>query len=257
MLFSVKNISYAYDDQQVINNLSVNFEKGKFYGIMGPNGCGKTTFLDLLTKQVKPAFGEIDYKGKNLITYSRKELSREIALVPQNFYINFSFTAKDIVMMGRYPHIPRFSAPSEKDKTIVDEIMTKTDTRKFQNRLITELSGGERQRVVFARALVQDTPVLILDEATSNFDINFTINMLNITLNSVINENKTVIAVMQDINLAAAYCQYLIFINNGCVSAHGPVDEVLNSSTIKSVFNIDAKVYDEPYSQSKQVVFKH
>ena len=257
MLFSVKNISYSYEDHKVINSLSMNFEKGKFYGIMGPNGCGKTTFLDLLTRQIKPATGEIDYMGKDLFQYSRRKLSREIALVPQNFYINFSFTAKDIVMMGRYPYIPRFSAPSEKDLKIVEKIMIKTDTRKFQNRLITELSGGERQRVVFARALAQDTPVLILDEATSNFDISFTINMLNITLDRVISENKTVISVMQDINLAAAYCHYLIFVNNGSITAHGHVNDVLNSSTIKSVFNIDAKVYYEPYSQSQQVVFKH
>lgn len=257
MLFSVKNISYAYESRKVIKALSINFEKGKFYGIMGPNGCGKTTFLDLLTKQIKPATGKIYYMGKNLFKYSRGKLSREIALVPQNFYINFSFTAKDIVMMGRYPHIPRFSAPCEKDLKIVDEIMVKTDTYKFKNRLITELSGGERQRVVFARALAQDTPVLILDEATSNFDINFTISMLDIAYKRVVNENKTVISVMQDINLAAAYCHDLVFINSGSIVAQGPVDDVLNSATIKSVFNVDARVFDEPYSQSKQVVFKH
>ena len=168
MLFELNHIRFRYADRNVIDDISLSLAAGKFYGIIGPNGSGKTTLLDLLTRHRVPADGDIFYSGKPLALFSKKALSREIALVPQNFYINFPFTVKEIVMMGRYPHIPRFAAPSTADLKVLHEVMELTITRDFANRYITELSGGERQRVVFARALAQDAPVLILDVATSN-----------------------------------------------------------------------------------------
>jgi iron complex transport system ATP-binding protein len=134
--------------------------------------------------------------------------------------------------------------------------MQLTEINVFADRYITELSGGERQRVVFARALAQDTPVLILDEATSNLDINFSINLLNIAEQRVKTKSHTVVAVMQDINLAAGYCDYLIFMSDGKIAAHGATDTVLTPQTLRTVFNIEAKVYHESYSMSLQVVFK-
>jgi len=256
MGFQIKKMSFSYRDNKAIDNVSLHLEPGRFYGIIGPNGCGKSTFLDLLSRQSRPTAGSVFFMGKDLAEYSKKALSRLIALVPQNFYINFSFTAREIVLMGRYPHIPRFSAPAPQDIKIVDDVMTKTGTCQFKNRFITELSGGERQRVVFARALAQDTDVLILDEATSNFDINHSIRMLNLAARGVEKNGKTVITVLQDINLAAIFCEYLIFIKNGRVAAYGKTNEVLNENSIKSVFNVDAKVYQDSYSNSKQVVFR-
>ncbi len=159
-------------------------------------------------------------------------------------------------MMGRYPHIPRFAAPSTDDLNILQNVMQLTEIIEFTDRYITELSGGERQRVVFARALAQDTPVLILDEATSNLDINFSISLFNIAEQKVKQNGDTVVAVMQDINLAAGYCDYLIFMSDGKIAAHGPTDSVLNPETLRSVFNIEAKVHQESYTGSLQVVFK-
>ena len=256
MPFECENISFGYTDTRVVENFSISFAPGNFYGVIGPNGSGKTTILDLLSKHLEPEVGRICYNGKDLSLYSRKQLSKQIALVPQNFYINFAFTVKEIVMMGRYPHLPRFAAPTPEDIHIVNEMMEKTGIDKFSDRFITELSGGERQRVVFTRALAQNTPVLILDEATSNLDINYSISLLNISEQGVKKEGNTVIAVMQDINLAAAYCDYLIFLCEGRIAAHGITRQVLNPNTIQSVFNVDAKVYHESYSDSLQVVFK-
>ncbi len=255
-LFEIDQISFGYKLKRVINSLSLTLEAGVFYGIIGPNGCGKTTLLDLMINHIQPTAGRIRYKGKTLAGYSKKSLSREIALVPQNFYINFPFTAKEVVMMGRYPHIKRFAAPSTRDIRFVQDIMVKTDTLEFENRFITQLSSGERQRVVFARALAQDSPVLVLDEATSNLDINHAIGMLKLAAQGVANETKTVIAVMQDINLAAAFCDHLIFVQHGNVVANGPIDKILNSETLRDVFQVDSKIYFEPYSDSMQVVFK-
>lgn len=255
-LFEIDQISFGYKSKKVIEGLSLTLDAGVFYGIIGPNGCGKTTLLDLMINHRLPAAGRIRYKGKTLAGYSKKVLSREIALVPQNFYINFPFTAKEVVMMGRYPHIKRFAAPSIQDIRFVHDIMEQTDTLEFENRFITQLSSGERQRVVFARALAQDSPVLVLDEATSNLDINHALGMLKLAARGVANETKTVIAVMQDINLAAAFCDYLIFVRHGKVVANGPIDEILNSEILRDVFQVDSKIYFEPYSDSMQVVFK-
>lgn len=256
MPFELNHISFTYADRKVIDDISIALVPGKFYGIIGPNGSGKTTMVDLLSRHRLPAEGRISYDGRVLSSFSKKELSREIALVPQNFYINFPFTVKEIVMMGRYPHIPRFAAPSADDLNILQNVMQLTEINEFADRYITELSGGERQRVVFARALAQDTPVLILDEATSNLDINFSISLFNIAEQRVKQNGETVIAVMQDINLAAGYCDCLVFMSGGRIAAHGATGSVLNPETLRSVFNVEAKVYQDPYSGSLQVVFK-
>jgi iron complex transport system ATP-binding protein len=256
MPFELDGITFFYSEKKVIDDFSISLVPGKFYGIIGPNGSGKTTLVDLLVNHRQPTAGRINYRGKRLAAYSKSELSREIALVPQNFYINFPFTVKEIVMMGRYPHIPRFAAPAAGDWGIVNAVMEKSRIVEFAGRYITELSGGERQRVVFARALAQNTPVLILDEATSNLDINYTISLLNIAADGVQSAGKTVVAVMQDINLAAAYCDYLVFISSGRIVAHGPVRKILNPDTLRSVFDVDAKVYFEDYCNSLQVVFR-
>jgi len=256
MAFELDGITFYYANKKVIDNFSINLAPAKFYGIIGPNGSGKSTVVDLLVNHRQPTAGTINFRGKRLSSYSKSELSREIALVPQNFYINFPFTVKEIVMMGRYPHIPRFAAPAVDDWQIVNAVMEKCRIVEFADRYVTELSGGERQRVIFARALAQNTPVLILDEATSNLDINYTLNLLNIAAGGVQTDAKTVIAVLQDINLAAAYCDYLVFMSHGRIVTHGPAGEILNPATLRSIFEVDAKVYFEDYCNSLQVVFR-
>ncbi len=257
MLFELEAVSFRYAEKTVIEDISLALFPGKFYGIVGPNGSGKTTLVDMLTGLRRPWQGSIRYQGRDIAAYSHKALSREIALVPQNFYINFPFTVREVVMMGRYPHIDRFAKPDAEDIRIVDAVMEQTATREFADRFITELSGGERQRVIFARALAQDTPVIILDEATSNLDINYGLNLLKICTRRVRQEGKTVISVMQDINLAAAYCDDLVVMSGGRVMVQGATQQVLNPDAIRNVFNVESKVYWDSYAAALQVVFKH
>jgi iron complex transport system ATP-binding protein len=159
-------------------------------------------------------------------------------------------------MMGRYPHISRFRTPSADDHQMVDDIMARTEIIEFRNQFITELSGGERQRVIFARALAQDTPVLLLDEATSNLDINHSLSLLKLAARGVKEKGKTVVAVLQDINLAGLYCDDIVFMKNGGVVAHGPAPQVLNPETIYTVFNVEARITHDDFCGAPQVVFR-
>lgn len=254
--YDIRNVSFFYGDKNIIDDVSLEFPPGKFYGIVGPNGCGKTTLLDLLIRHKVPARGRIALNGKDLSRFTKKNLSRQTALVPQNFYINFPYKAEEIVMMGRYPHMARFATPSESDQQTVADVMEKADVARFKHRFVTELSGGERQRVVFARALAQDTPVLILDEASSNLDIHHALRLLGLAAEGVRRQGKTVIAVLQDINLAALYCDHLIFIKQGRIVNQGQTDTALTPETIQEVFNVRAKVSFDPFSNRKQVVFR-
>lgn len=256
MIYAIDNISFAYDSGNILEGISIQLEKGYFYGILGPNGCGKTTFLDLLIRHKKPNSGSIMFSGTDLSKISRKQLARKIALVSQNFYINFPYTVREVVIMGRYPYISRFSSPSSKDLDRVDSIMEKTGVDLLSDNFITELSGGERQRVVFARALVQDTDVIILDEATSNLDIRHTIDLLDIVRKRVDQKKLTVISVFQDINLAARYCDRLIFLRNGTILAQGKTEEIINEDLIQKVFDVESEIRFEPLYNASQVIFK-
>jgi ABC-type cobalamin/Fe3+-siderophores transport system ATPase subunit len=256
IIFEIEHLDFSYGKNKVLNDISLLIERGKFYGIVGPNGCGKTTFLDLMAANREPVGGVIKFLGKDIKKYKKIALAKEIALVPQDFHVNFPFSVKEIILMGRHPHIPRFAFPSTHDLELADTMMEQMEITRFKERNITELSGGEQQRCVFARALVQDTPVLILDESTSELDIQHTLRALDIIADKVRLEKRTVIATFHNLNLAAAYCAELIFMKAGRIVSKGNTDEVLNEENIGSVFEVDSKIYFDRYSNTKQVVFK-
>ncbi len=254
--FNIDDVSFSYEGKKVIDGISQTFQKGTFYGISGPNGCGKTTFLDLVIGHKYSNSGNVRFMGKTIDKIPKPELARHIALVSQNFYINFPYTVMDVVMMGRYPHIPRFSSPAETDFQIVEQVMETTGVDRFKDHLVTELSGGERQRTVFARALAQDTDVLLLDEATSNLDISHTIALLDIVRNRVREKGLTVISVFQDINLAAIYCDEMMFMKNGKMVATGLTEDMMDEMMLENVFHVQSEIRYEPLYQTKQAVFK-
>ncbi len=238
----VQNVVFSYGENEAIRGISATFDPGKFIGIVGPNGCGKSTFLDLLIGIKKASKGKVILDGHEIGNYSKKELALRMALVPQKFFINFPFTVMEVLMMGRHPYIPRFSSPSASDYKIVEKVAHEFGLTDFLSRLVTELSGGEIQRVVVARAVVQDTPFLLLDEATSNMDIKHTLDILNGLKARVAKKGCTVISVMHDLNLAAMFCDEILILRDGMLHSQGEVSEILTGETIREVFEVNAEV---------------
>lgn len=255
MELNLHNISFAYDRNMIIKNINCSFVSGNFYSIIGPNGSGKTTLLDLISGFLTPCTGNISINQTKVPSLSTKEIAKKIALVSQDYAINFPFRVKDVVMMGRHPYIPRFSHPSDGDFEKVDKMMQATGILHLQDRKIDELSGGERQRCVFARALCQDTQVLLLDEAFSNMDINHTLQMLSLVKQSVKEKNKLVISVFHDLNLASSWSDALLMLKTGEIKAFGNSQEILTQQTIKDVFNVESIVEFNEHVQAKQVYY--
>lgn len=254
--FIVDDVTFAYGEKKALDGLSLQIEPGCFYGLVGPNGCGKSTLLDLLMANRKPERGQIKFGGKNLQEYGRRELAQQLALVPQDFTIHFSFTVQEVVLMGRHPYLPRFGAPGKDDLTIAQEAMAAIGIEDFAHRYVTELSGGEKQRVVVARALAQKTPVLMLDEATSNLDIGHTMEIFNTAQKRVRERGETVIAVIHNLNLAAAYCDEMIFMKEGKLAAKGTTKETLTPDVIQDVFGVESQVSHDKFSDALQVSFR-
>ena len=256
-IYKLTNVNYNYGTTIALHDLSLTLNSGKFYGIVGPNGCGKTTLLDLLVGSKTPATGSVQFLEKSLAEYSKRQLAQQVALVPQEFEIGFDYTVEELVLMGRHPYIPRFGTPSAEDMALVDEAMRVIGIDHFGTRLVTELSGGEKQRVVVARALAQDTPVLLFDEATSNLDVRYTLQIFNGVKSRVQSDGRTVIAVIHNLNLAAAYCDELIFMEQGHIRQMGSVEEVLTAATIQAVFGVDASVKYNDFSKATQVAYRY
>ncbi len=257
-LFRLDKVSFFYKSskKKAIDEISISIEKGYFWGIIGPNGSGKTTLLDLLAGFKKPSSGRIFFNGKEILKYKKKELAKAISFVPQKFYVSIPFQVKDILIMGRHPFMGRFSPPSSYDLYLVKSISELLKISDLSDRYITELSGGEIQRVIIARALVQDTPVIILDEPTSNMDISHAIEVLGIIQDQVRKKGKTAIMAIHDINLAGMYCDKLIIIKDGRIVCYGDTSEILEERIIKDVFDVECKVIKENSTGERYVLFK-
>ena len=255
--YKVSELGFAYDGHPALVDVNLDLGAGKFYGLVGPNGCGKTTFLDLLTGNKSPDSGMVSYNNCPVVDLNRRDFARQVALVPQDFGIGFAFTVEEVVLMGRHPYIKRFGAPSAEDRRMVDAAMELIGIDNFRNRYVNELSGGEKQRVVVARALAQDTPVILFDEATSNLDVKYTLQIFNVARKLVQDEGRTVIAVIHNLNLAAAYCDEVIFMKEGRIVDHGPTDQVMVPETIKNVFGVESRVQLDPFSNTHQISFKY
>ncbi len=242
------------DRKPILDNLNCMFEKGKIYGIIGPNGSGKTSFMKNILRFIEAEEGSIVLDEINLMNYRRKDLAKKIALVPQNTMLESSFLVNDIVMMGRIPHQKRFADASEIDREKVQKAMLLTDCYELRDKSVTTLSGGEAQRVVTARAIAQDTQWLVLDEPTSNLDVKHQIELMDTLVKLNEKKEKTIIAVLHDINIAVEYCNRIIMMKNGRIHSNGKTEEVLTKENLIDVYDVDFEILENPRTGKKYYV---
>jgi iron complex transport system ATP-binding protein len=235
-LLAVNRLCGGYHKNTVIRDISLDINEGDFLGIIGPNGSGKTTLLRLVTRVLRPSSGEVSFRQENIFAMDLKELCKKIAFVSQDIATDFSFTAGEIVLMGRIPHLGRMQFETEKDLRIAEEALAMTDTLSFKDKCIDELSAGERQRVTIARALAQEPELLLLDEPTSHLDIGHQIQVLDLLSRLNRSKNLTIAMILHDLNLASAYCNRIVLFDNGSIHKEGSPVEVLTYQNIEAVY---------------------
>ena len=233
---SISRVSFGYDGKPVLRGISTEIRAGERVAILGPNGVGKTTLLKLLSGTPTPSQGSILLDGRALPTIARRDLARKIAVVPQDLPIPFAFTAREIVELGRTPHLGMLRGFRAHDRQAVEQAMQLTDTVGLGDRIITELSGGERQRVIIAMALAQEPQILLLDEPTHLLDITRQAEVLDLVTELNRDQGLTVVAAIHDLNLAGAYFTRLIILHQGMVLAEGTPEAVLRADIVEKAY---------------------
>ena len=223
---------------QILRGVDLRAERGELVGVIGPNGSGKSTLLKCIYRVLKPTGGAVWLDGRALSEYSYKASARRVAVVAQHNYYNFDFSVQDVVMMGRAPHKRALDRDNAQDRQMAARALETVGMADFARRSFATLSGGEQQRVILARALAQDTPCLILDEPTNHLDIKFQLQLMDI----VKGLDRTVIAAIHDLNIAAMYCDRLYAVREGRVVASGRPEEVLTTDFIRAVYEVEAQV---------------
>ncbi len=245
-LISLSNLDFSYAEESVIHGISLSINQGDFIGIIGPNGAGKSTLIRLISGLQKNYRGSIHLLGQNLNGFTPGNLARQIAYVPQNIALNFSFTVKDVVRMGRFPHQQNLLGEDPGAQKAIDQALKDMDLNTLQNRPFTQLSGGEKQRTIIASALAQESEILLLDEPTTALDLRHQ----QIILTRLQKLNKTVLFVTHDINLAAQFCKRIVLLDQGSLLADGTPEEVLSFELLQKVYGIKVYIDVNPFTKS-------
>lgn len=254
-MITVEKLSGGYQSTFRLQEVDFHVEKGEFFGIIGPNGSGKTTLVKMMSGVLPYDEGEICLKGKRIDSYRPKELARRLAVLPQMTEMSFSFTVRETVALGRYAHKKGlFTNLTEKDEEIINEVLTYTDMKGYEDVPIDRLSGGERQRVFLAQAMAQEPEVIILDEPTNHLDLSYQKELLDLLQQWTEEKGLTVIGIFHDLNLAALYCERLLLLHKGRVHICDTPNEVLTSQHMLQVYNTAVESQAHPYIPKAQLM---
>mgnify|MGYP000951951495 CR=1 FL=1 len=248
MSLDIRDLFYNYDGKPVLKDVSFLVKEGEVLGILGPNGCGKTTLLGNLNRNLSPKGGCVLLDGEDLHNYKKKDIAKEIAVVPQDSRVGFSFTVREIVSMGRMPFQDAFQGDSSEDLRIIEDAMRKTNVLDMADRYVNTMSGGERQKVIIARAMAQTPKILLMDEPTLHLDISAQFDILDLVYSLSRSEGLTVVIVSHDLPMVARYCDRILMIHDHTIHALGRTEEVLTPENMRTVFGVDAELSVDPKS---------
>ncbi len=251
-MIELENVGIELGGKSVLEAVSMTVSEGEFLAVVGPNGAGKTTLLRTCNGLLTPNSGTVRLDGTDVTALSARSLGRLVATVPQGTQLAFDFDVRDAVAMGRTPHRSRFATATETDRNAVVSALERTETAAFADRSVGDLSGGERQRVVFARALAQETPVLLLDEPTASLDINHQVGTLSMA-RELTTEGKTVVAAIHDLELAARFCDRLALVAGGELVSIGKPETVLTAGRLETAFDVRTAVGTNPITGTATV----
>jgi iron complex transport system ATP-binding protein len=256
-LLQAADVSFAYGRDPVLRQVSLAARPGTLLGILGPNGSGKTTLLRLLAGLERPDAGSVTLDGVALHAVPRHALARRLAVVPQETHLAFEYTALELALMGRYPHLGPFELEGPADVRIALEALAATGTETLADRMFDTLSGGEKQRVVIASALAQFAPaptrrhereappgeqVLLLDEPTASLDVHYQLEVAALLRRLNAERGLTTVVSTHDLNFAAAVCRELVLLRDGHILAAGPTSQVLTAGAVRQLYGVDADV---------------
>ncbi|MEU0051790.1 ABC transporter ATP-binding protein [Streptomyces sp. NPDC006309] len=251
---SAENVTLAYDQRVIADQLSVEIPDRSFTVIVGPNACGKSTLLRALSRMLRPSRGRVLLDGQAIRSMPAKKVARTLGLLPQSSVAPDGITVADLVGRGRYPHQGLLRQWSAQDERVVREAMRQTGVDALADRYVDELSGGQRQRVWIAMALAQETPLLLLDEPTTYLDIQHQIDILDLCAELHETQGRTLVAVLHDLNHAARYATHLIALSGGEVVAEGAPGDIVTAELVEEVFGLRCQVIDDPETGTPLVV---
>jgi len=247
-------VSFSYRAAPVFEDFSLGIEQGEMTAVLGPNGSGKTTLVRLAAGFLRPSSGAVSLAGRRLAEIPARGRARIVSVVPQESHLAFDFTVREVVLMGRAPHLGLLGIDGEDDRKIALGAMEQADVARLADRRFTALSGGERQRVVVARALAQRPRLMLLDEPTAFLDLKHRLSVYSLLTELNREARITVVAVSHDINLAARHCRRVVLLVGGKVAADGPPDDVLTAANLRRVYEVEADVRRDP-STGRTYVF--
>ena len=251
-IINIEKLNYSYGKKEVLKELSLDIDENKLTGIIGPNGCGKSTLAKNIIKYINGKFESFKIMDTDIRELSHKKIAQLISYIPQKSTIISNISVFDYVLLGRFPLLKNsWDNYSEKDYEIVENNINLLNIKELRDRNVETLSGGELQKALLARALAQEAKILLLDEPTSALDLNNAVEFMKILKNISIQKEISVIIIIHDLNLASLFCDSLIILKDGRFIEKGSPKEVINEENIKSVYNLDCKVCynenDKPY----------